>query len=242
MNPMPRPPDSGGPGRAAGRRIRRRVRWLGLAVLAAGLSVPASAVLIRRAADGRVYDDVTAVPARRVALVLGCARTLGNGRTNLFFRHRVRAAAGLYHAGRAEFIIVSGDNHRAGYDEPGDMKQDLVALGVPAERIYCDYAGFRTLDSVVRARTVFGQTQITVVSQAFHNERALFIARHHGVDAIGFNAPGVGRRYSFTTLCREQFARVKTVLDVFVLRTPPKFGGPPVTIGLQTPQAGDNQG
>jgi SanA protein len=111
---------------------------------------------------------------------------------------------------------------------------------VPAARIYCDYAGFRTLDSVVRAREVFGQAEITIVSQAFHNRRAIFIARHRGVDAIGFNAQEVDAYNSFRTLCREQAARVGTLLDVLVFHTQPRFLGPRVPIGESSPQAWPN--
>jgi SanA protein len=116
-----------------------------------------------------------------------------------------------------------------GYDEPADMKNALVDLGVPAEKIFCDYAGFRTLDSVVRAKHIFGQDRVTVVSQRFHNQRAIYIARHRGLDAIGFDAPEVVFRHSFRTKLREQFARVKTVLDVWFGKQP-KFLGEPVNI------------
>lgn len=222
-----------------GKTVRRTllVGFLGTA-----LAVSASAMVIHHASRGRLYTDLQTVPPCRVAVVLGCARTLRDGRTNLYFQNRVRAAAELYAAGKVEFLIASGDNHRAGYDEPSDLKAALIARGVPADRIYCDYAGFRTLDSVVRARAIFGQRQVTIVSQAFHNERALFIARHRGVDAIGFNAGDVSRYHSLRARCREQFARVKTVLDVFLLQTRPKFYGPPVTIGVETPQTGANRG
>jgi SanA protein len=161
---------------------------------------------------------------------------LANGATNPFFRNRVAAAAELYHAGKVDYLLVSGDNHVTTYDEAEDLKNSLIALGVPRERIYCDYAGFRTLDSVVRAREVFGQTQITVVSQAFHNRRAIFIAGHRGLDAVGFNAPGVGVYASFATRCREELAKAASIVDIYVLQRQPKFLGPKVPIGPETPQ------
>jgi len=110
------------------------------------------------------------------------------------------------------------------------MKDSLVQAGVPAARIYCDYAGFRTLDSIVRAREIFGQTEITVISQEFHNERAIFIARYRGVDAIGFNAPEVDAYDSFKTKCRELIARANMLLDLFVFGRAPRFLGDKVTI------------
>ena len=195
------------------------------------LSIIVAAALIRCAARGRMYQDTAAIPHRRVGLVLGCAKYLSNGRANLFFRHRMRAAAQLFHARKVDYLLVSGDNHVAGYNEPADMKDSLIESGVPAERIYCDFAGFRTLDSIVRAKEIFGQTELTVVSQAFHNQRAIFIARNKGVDAIGFNAEEVAGCTGLRTRCREQLARVKTVLDVYLLRTQPKFFGEKIQIG-----------
>jgi len=218
-------------------QMKRHAIKLLLAAAVLGLAaIIGSGVLINRAARSRTYSDVQSIPHRSVGLILGCAKILPNGDGNVFFQYRMAAAAQLYHAGKVDYLLVSGDDHIHSYDEAKDMKNSLVDLGVPRAKIYCDYAGFRTLDSVVRARDVFGQTQITVISQEFHNRRAIFIARHRGVDAIGFNAPEVDAYNSFKTRCREQLARVATVLDIFVLRRQPKFLGPKVPIGRK-PQA-----
>jgi SanA protein len=211
---------------------RRRL----LVALPLGAGIAAAMVwgsqwVIRQASDGRTYAVAAQVPHRQAALVLGCSKLLASGRPNLFFRYRIEAAAALYHAGKADYLIVSGDNHRHGYDEPTDMREALIAAGVPGERVYRDYAGFRTLDSVVRAREIFGQREIVIVSQPFHNERAIFIARGRGIDAIGFNAADVARFGGLRTKAREHLARCKTVLDVWLLGTAPKFLGPPVTLG-----------
>jgi SanA protein len=138
-----------------------------------------------------------------VALVLGCSPTVGGGYTNPFFATRIQAAAELFRLGKVDYLLVSGDNRRRDYDEPSAMKEALVAAGVPQNRIYCDYAGRRTLDSVVRAGDVFGQGNIIVVSQEFHNQRAIFIAQHRGIDAIGFNAPDVDRYSAQSVFWRE---------------------------------------
>ena len=148
-----------------------------------------------------------------------------------YFLYRIKAAAALFHAGRTDYLIVSGDNCRDDYDEPTEMRDALIAAGVPGERIYQDYAGFRTLDSVVRAREIFGQSQITIVSQSFHNERALYLAQGHGIDAIGFNATEVSRWGGLRTRAREYLARCQAFLDLHVLGTTPKFLGPPVLVG-----------
>jgi SanA protein len=189
-----------------------------------------ASVLVDKTARGKTYSDLAAIPARRVGLVLGCSRVLPDGRLNLFFANRVQAAAQLFHAGKVDYLVVSGDNHVRGYDEPTEMKNSLIEAGVRVERIYCDFAGFRTLDSVVHVREVFGQTAVTVISQEFHNQRAIFIARYRGVDAIGFNAPEVNAYDSFKTKCREVIARANVLLDVFVFHRSPKFLGEKVTI------------
>jgi SanA protein len=214
------------------RNIPARVVIKTCAVLAtAGLLwVGAASLLVANAARGRTYSDPALTPARHVGLVLGCVRTLSGGWRNPFFDNRIQAAARLFHAGKVEYLVVSGDNHVRGYDEPQDMKDSLIEAGVPAERIYCDYAGFRTLDSIVRVREVFGQTAITVISQEFHNQRAIYIARHRGVDAIGFNAADVDTYDSFETKCREAMARANMLLDIFVFRRAPRFLGKRVEI------------
>ena len=210
---------------------RRAIKFLLAAISLTALLMIGATTLIDWEARGRTYSDVRLIPHRRVGLVLGCVKLLPGGWTNPFFSNRIEAAAALYRARKVDYLLVSGDNHVQSYDETKDMKASLMEAGVPGERIYCDYAGFRTLDSVVRAREVFGQTEITVVSQEFHNRRAIFIARHRGLDAIGFNAADVDARYSFKTRCREQLAKVNTLLDVFPFSRQPKFLGPKVKLG-----------
>jgi SanA protein len=170
------------------------------------------------------------VPECEVALVLGCARVLGDGRGNLYFKHRIAAVVELWKHGRVQHVLVSGDNSRKDYDEPNDMKDALVEAGLPADRIHCDYAGFRTLASVVRARDVFQLERFVVVSQQFHVERALYIARELGIEAYGYPARDVGGKAGAKTKAREELARVKAVLDMKVLNTQPKFRGDPVPI------------
>jgi SanA protein len=232
---------------AHGSRVKISKRKVFIALLAgfvfAVLAMPGSGALIHTSAKGRTYSDVAAIPARKVGLVLGCGSKLADGRRNLFFEYRVRAAAELFHAGKVRYLIVSGDNHIRTYDEATDMRDALVRLGVPAERIQCDYAGFRTFDSVVRAKEVFCETELVVISQRFHNERAIFIAQHKGLDLIGFNAREVGGHDGFVIWCRELLARVRTVLDVYVLPTRPHFLGPKIQIGLAVfPRIGNGNG
>jgi SanA protein len=212
-------------------RIKRATWILAGLVLSAAIAVILCHGLVARAASGRCFDQPDHLPAHEVALVLGCSRNTAHGWSNPFFEHRIHAAASLYRSGKVRYFIVSGDNSRPGYDEPSDMKQALVERGVPADRIYRDFAGLRTLDSVVRAREIFGVTEVVIVSQRFHVERALYLASAYGIDATGYCAGDIGGGHGLKAQIREAFARVKAVLDVHVLRTRPRFGGPKVPVG-----------
>ncbi len=214
---------------------RKRITVITIIFSTSLLAVMGAGAVIHSATKGRTYSDVTSIPHRRVGLLLGCSRMLSDGRKNLYFQTRVEAAKKLFMSGKIEYLLVSGDNRRKGYDEASDMKESLIRAGIPADRIYCDYAGLRTLDSVVRARDIFCQKQVIIISQEFHNQRAIFIASHNGIDAIGFNAAEVDAYDSFKTKCREQLARVRTLLDVYLLKTKPKFLGHRIEIGVQPP-------
>jgi SanA protein len=177
-----------------------------------------------------LYNDANDIPDQKAALVLGAAKELKNGRPNPYFTKRIGAARELYTAGKIKAFVLSGDNSRKHYNEPQDMKDALMTAGVPDSVIYLDYAGFRTLDSVVRMKEIFGQDSFIVVSQRFHNERAIFLAQHYGLVAYGYNAPDVTLgRYAFKTAVREKFARVKVLLDMLTGKNP-KFLGEPVLI------------
>ncbi len=176
------------------------------------------------------YSRIQDLPEHEVAVVLGCSEKLANGRSNLYFKYRVEAAASVYRSGKCKTIIVSGDNGRSDYNEPARMKEALTGLGIPSERIQPDYAGFRTLDSVLRANAVFDQDRFTIVSQSFHNERAIYIARQHGLEAVGFDARDVAKANGFKTRLREGLARVKTILDVHLFDTKPKSLGPKIAL------------
>lgn len=186
---------------------------------------------VKRSSREFLFDDHDSCPPVTVALVLGCSPEVASGRPNFYFTSRMKAAAGLYHAGKCRYLLVSGDNRDAGYDEPTAMKEALVALGVPEPAIVRDYAGFDTLDSVLRAKEVFEQSRYLVVSQAFHNERAVAIARHHGIEAYGLNAPDFRGRQAIRMVIREKLARVKTLGELKLLGSQPKYLGPIVSIG-----------
>jgi SanA protein len=108
----------------------------------------------------------------------------------------------------------------------------LMELGIPEEKITLDFAGFRTLDSIVRCKKVFQQEKFTIISQNFHNQRAIFIANKYDIDAIAFDARDVGEAYGRKTMLREYFAKVKAVIDLYLLRKQPKFLGEPIRINI----------
>ncbi len=181
----------------------------------------------------RLYSDVNTIPTKKIALLLGTVKRLRHGKINSYFTYRIDAAVQLYKAGKVEHILASGSNHTMYYNEPIDMKKALIEKGIPAHAITLDYAGFRTLDSVVRCKEIFSQdSDIIIVSQPFHNKRALFISDFYNIQAIGFNAKDVPLRYDIKTPIREYLARFKAVLDLYILKTQPKFLGDKVKINF----------
>ncbi|MBS0539262.1 MAG: YdcF family protein [Proteobacteria bacterium] len=202
----------------------------GTALLLALLAWAAERRLDRLAAP-YITDDPARLPAMDVALVLGAAPIGPEGGPNRYFEYRLDAAAALWKSGKVKYLLVSGDNRRPDYDEPTAMRDGLVKRGVPAAAIYRDFAGVRTWDSMQRARQVFGQARVIVVSQRFHLARALFLARESGQEAWGFEARDVARAYSLLTELRRYPSALRAYWDVWV-ETPPHHGGRPVAIGV----------
>lgn len=170
-------------------------------------------------ANGRMYEDVDSIPHRKVGLILGTSPiSTWNGRRNYYFDHRIKAGAELYKSGKVDWLVVSGGDYRNtenGYDEPVAMRDSLIKQGVDSARIVLDYDGTRTLNSIAKMRDVYCQDSIIIISQKYHNERALYQAKHLGIDAIGFNAKTPGKRASWwRNRGREVLARVKLFIDV----------------------------
>ena len=171
------------------------------------------------AATDRLYASVDDAPHRKVGLVLGTSPVSSwNGRRNYYFDHRIKAAADLYNAGKVDWLVVSGGDYRNtenGYDEPVAMRDSLIKHGVDSIRIVLDYDGTRTLNSIAKMRDVYRQDSIVIISQKYHNERALYQARHLGIEAVGYNAKTPGRRTSWwRNRGREVLARVKLFIDI----------------------------
>ena len=185
-----------------------------------------SNVWIIESTKNNIYDNIAKTPNNnKVALILGTSRYTARGNTNLYFKYRIDAATKLYYQGKIKHIIVSGDNSLKSYNEPKEMLKALMNRGIPESAITLDYAGFRTLDSVVRCKKVFGQNKFIIISQRFHVERALFIAHKYDIDAIGYTAQDPPKKYSTKTKIREYFAKTKAVIDLYIIHKKPKFLG-----------------
>lgn len=189
-----------------------------------------SNVWVVQSTKNRVYSDLATLPEHRVALVLGTSHKTVGGGANLFFEKRMETAAELYHLGKIDHFILSGDNSSLYYNEPRAMQKALIGMGIPDTAITLDYAGLRTLDSVIRSKVVFGQEKITIITQPFHSYRALFISNYYNIDAVAMVAGEPDLAYSFKVLFREYFARTKAVLDLYVLKTDPRYLGEKVHI------------
>lgn len=210
-------------------RIKLICRRISVALVVFLLVIAAFTVFVNirveKASADRIYTTVDSLPHNKVALLLGTNPLNRVGRPNSYFTNRIQTAAELFRAGKADYIIASGDNHTRQYDEPTAMRDSLIAHGVPGDRIILDFAGFRTLDSVVRAKEVFGCDSMTIISQADHNARALYLAAANGIEAVAISAPlKAGRRVRIRLALREWLARDKMMLDIWFGKQPHFLG------------------
>lgn len=209
------------------------LKWLSItAAMVLVLIAPLLIYLhVGNTAEDYIYRDVQKLPVCKVGVVLGTSSRLKGGSRNTYFEQRMNAAYKLLESNKVSYLLVSGDNRTLDYNEPQAMYDALVKRGVPKEKIIFDYAGFRTLDSMVRAKKVFGQQRFIVISQRFHNERAVYIARHFQIEAYAYDARDVETSAGFRTRLREMLARVKMILDLYILNTQPHFLGEEISIG-----------
>ncbi|MGB5506560.1 MAG: ElyC/SanA/YdcF family protein [Sulfurovum sp.] len=204
----------------------RIVKWIFLIVLFIIIGLLVINVYISKQAKADMYQDISKVPAKQAALVLGTAKYMIGGGQNYFYTYRIRAAVKLFKSGKVKAIVVSGDHSTKYYNETGKMQKDLIKAGIPSQYITLDPLGVRTLDSLVRAEAIFDLKDYIIVSQKFHLERALFIAKAKGQKVIGFMAKDIpGTAAAYRMKAREYLARAKAFLDVYILHTMPKFDG-----------------
>ncbi|MBD3789367.1 MAG: YdcF family protein [Campylobacterales bacterium] len=207
------------------------LKWIGIIVVGILLSFIGINAMMTHSAKADIYTDLRKIPPKKAVLLLGTAKYIAKGKPNYFYTYRIQAAEELFKAGKVKAIVVSGDNGTKYYNETIRMQKDLIKAGVPKKYIALDYAGFRTLDSIVRAKEIFDLDDYIIVSQRFHLERALFLSKQKGQKAIGFAAkdiPGTAAAYRMKT--REYFARMKAFLDIYLLDTKPKFFGKKVQV------------
>lgn len=183
-------------------------------------------IWIIKSTEDKVYTDLSRLPNHHVGLVLGTSSKVSGGGPNPYFHNRIQTAAELYKLGKIHHFILSGDNRTMFYNEPWEMRKALIKEGVPDSAITLDYAGLRTLDSVVRSKMIFGQNKITIITQPFHSYRALFISNYYDIDAVAMVTDEPGLDQSMKVYIREYLARTKTVLDLYLFKTSPRFMGP----------------
>ncbi len=173
----------------------------------------------------QIYQDIASLPPHDVALVLGTSKYIGRT-LNTYYSHRIDAAVELYKANKVTHFLLSGDNAHRSYNEPWTMKRDLLKVDIPDESIHLDYAGFRTLDSIIRAKEIFDANDFVIVTQAFHCERALYIANYNNIDAVCLAVPGPSGSAGLYVRMREVLARANAWLDLYIINTEPKYLGP----------------
>lgn len=208
---------------------KKLLKLLGILIVLPILTLFLCNGIINSAAKGRTFDKTADIPKNKVGLVLGTSKKISSGHPNPYYDYRITATVRLFEANKIDFVLVSGDNGSRYYNEPTTFKKDLIRAGIPADKIFLDYAGFRTLDSMVRAKVVFGLEEVTVISQKFHNERAIYLADKKGLKAVGFNAQDVSGQQGSKVRFREYFARVKVFIDL-IANTQPKFFGEKIEI------------
>ncbi len=210
----------------------RLLMAIGLVMIGLAAAVLLAANLYVITVAGPIKTDPGGLAVTDVALVLGTSHWSADGHPNRHFAGRMDAAAQLYHAGLVRHILASGANPEIYYNEPARMHEALLQRGVPEDAITLDYAGRRTFDSIVRAREIFAQETLTIISQPYHLYRALFLARSVGLSAQAYAAaqPPLIERWHIEV--REVMARLLAVLDVHVLNTAPQVLGAPEPIVL----------
>lgn len=202
---------------------RRRIKQIAIVVfgglLAIAIVIAVCNILVVNNAKGRTFDNLSDVPTREIGLLLGTSPITPDGAHNYYFDYRMKAAADLYHAGKIRRILVSGGDYtmteKHGCDEPTAMRDSLVAHNVPDTCIIEHWQGWRTINSIEAVKNLYDFDSITIISQKYHNERALYQADHFGLDAVGYNAePSPIKSSRIRNAIREYLARVKLFIDL----------------------------
>lgn len=204
-------------------------RYLSILAFASIIFLFITNIYIINSTQHQITSDIKKLSHVHAAIVLGTNPKLGNGLSNPYFTYRMQASYDLYKNHKIDFLIVSGDNSNQLYNEPIAMRDALIAAGIPDSAIFLDYAGLRTFDSMIRLKEIFGVDSAIVVSQEFHNQRAIFIANKLSMYVMGYNAKNILQEADLYTKMRECMAKSKVFLD-FWFGIKPKFGGEQIPI------------
>jgi len=221
--------------------LRRAWKWLGWSILSISILVVISNIWVIASTSDKILKSLNDLPDNSVVLVLGTSNKLVDGSPNPFFLERIWLASLLYENGKASRFLLSGDNRTKYYNEPFEMRKALVQAGVPDSIITLDFAGLRTLDSIVRCKEIFGQSKIIIVTQSFHCYRALFISKFYDIDAVALWTNNGSAHSSARVNVREWFARAKAIIDLYFLRTSPKHLGEPQPLVLHETKGSDKR-
>ncbi len=213
------------------KNLTRIIFSLSLALIILSVVLGSLILFIDSKSKDFIYSDINNLPYNKVGLVPGCNKYIAPGVLNIYYTQRINTTYKLFKAGKIDFILLSGDNALVSYDEPTEMKKSLIELGVPKEKIFLDYAGFRTLDTIIRANKVFQLDSVTFISQSFQNQRGVFIGEHQGMNIVAFNADYDDFENEKRIIIREFFAKIKMMLDLYIINKEPKFLGDLITIG-----------
>lgn len=194
-------------------KIIKKIALLGFILSA--IAIILSNLVVNQNAKEKVFTDTSKIPKNKVGLLLGTSKILEGGEENLYFIYRVNAAVKLFKSKKIDFIVISSSYESKHNDNPQDFKVELLKKEIPENKILLDYGGNRTLNSVIRIKEIYNQQSVTMISQEFHNERAIYLAESFGIKAVGFNAKDVTNRLGLKTQTREYFARVKVFVDIF---------------------------
>ena len=209
--------------------IKHVFRYIVFLILLPFIAAVLNYFLIENGASPWIFKHPEKIPSARVGLVLGTSKFTQQNRPNLYYRYRLNAAEKLFKQGKIRYILVSGDNSSKYYNEPLQMKKDLIKKGIPAGRIIPDYAGFSTYDSMMRAKEIFGLDTLIVISQNFHVRRAVYIGRKLGMHPFGYVAQTPENFSQFRLILREFLARIKATYDIWIKKKP-KFLGKKIPI------------
>jgi len=218
-------------------KINKRIPYISLIILTGTLFTILFSLTVnsyvKSETSGFIFNDTESIPNAYCGLVLG-AKVYKNGELSPVTQDRIITAFELYKKGKIKRILVSGDHGQEKYDETNTMKKHLLLMGIPGRDIFTDHAGFNTYNSVVRARRIFHVKNMIIITQEFHLNRSVYIARKNGIKAYGIISDK--RKYLFSDRyeIREYLARVKSFLEVF-------FNINPVYLGRAIPITGSSR-